>query len=63
MLHVTKHELGQCGPLNLVINATLTATCDKIVLPWVCIIITYNLHFIIAFIIASVRHNTKVYIN
>lgn len=35
-MNVTKNELGQCGPINLAINATLTATCDKIVLPWVC---------------------------
>ncbi|KAJ8928358.1 hypothetical protein NQ314_019089 [Rhamnusium bicolor] len=33
--NVIKSELGQCGPLNVVINSTLTATCDKIVLPWV----------------------------
>ncbi|KAJ8928359.1 hypothetical protein NQ314_019090 [Rhamnusium bicolor] len=32
--NVTKNELGQCGPLNVVINSTLTATCDRIVLPW-----------------------------
>lgn len=41
-MNVTKNELGQCGPINLAINATLTATCDKIVLPWVCIDLLMN---------------------
>ncbi|XP_068914419.1 prominin-like protein isoform X4 [Tenebrio molitor] len=29
-----KNEVGRCGPLSLVIDATLTSTCDKILLPW-----------------------------
>ncbi|KAJ8916094.1 hypothetical protein NQ315_004460 [Exocentrus adspersus] len=31
---VVKEEFGQCGPMNAAINYTLTATCDKIALPW-----------------------------
>ncbi|XP_015838370.2 prominin-like protein isoform X2 [Tribolium castaneum] len=30
----TELEVGQCGPLSIVINATLTSTCDKILTPW-----------------------------
>ncbi|RZC39781.1 prominin-like protein, partial [Asbolus verrucosus] len=30
----TSVEVGECGPISLVINATLTSTCDKILLPW-----------------------------
>ncbi|XP_018571677.1 prominin-like protein isoform X3 [Anoplophora glabripennis] len=32
--YVIKEEFGQCGPMNAAINATLTAACDKIILPW-----------------------------
>ncbi|CAH1179762.1 unnamed protein product [Phaedon cochleariae] len=32
--HVIQNELGQCGPISTVLNATLVATCDKIILPW-----------------------------
>lgn len=35
---VTDHvenQIGRCGPLSLSVNATVTATCDKILLPWV----------------------------
>lgn len=32
--YVIKEEFGQCGPMNVAINSTLTATCDKIILPW-----------------------------
>ncbi|KAJ8977094.1 hypothetical protein NQ317_003648 [Molorchus minor] len=31
--NVTKYELGQCGPLNVAINSTRIAVCDKVVLP------------------------------
>ncbi|XP_063917747.1 prominin-like protein isoform X2 [Zophobas morio] len=34
VVDTTEYEVGQCGPLSLVINATLTSTCDKILLPW-----------------------------
>ncbi|XP_019762010.1 prominin-like protein isoform X2 [Dendroctonus ponderosae] len=27
-------KIGQCGPLSLVINSTLTSTCDKVLTPW-----------------------------
>jgi hypothetical protein len=29
-----KNDVGRCGPISLVIDATLTSTCDKILLPW-----------------------------
>lgn len=29
----TKNNIGKCGPLSHVINATLTSTCDKILTP------------------------------
>ncbi|XP_060522307.1 prominin-like protein isoform X2 [Cylas formicarius] len=28
------NRIGECGPLNVVINATLISTCDKLLLPW-----------------------------
>lgn len=34
VIHVTKFKLGQCGPLNVAINSTVTSACDKILLPW-----------------------------
>lgn len=33
--YVVKEEFGQCGPMNVAINSTLVAACDKIILPWV----------------------------
>ncbi|KAF5290870.1 hypothetical protein FQR65_LT11509 [Abscondita terminalis] len=30
----TRHNVGSCGPLSAGINSTLTATCDKLLLPW-----------------------------
>ncbi|XP_044252661.1 prominin-like protein isoform X2 [Tribolium madens] len=30
----TETEVGQCGPLSMVIHATMTSTCDKILTPW-----------------------------
>nr|CAI5843522.1 unnamed protein product [Callosobruchus analis] len=44
---VIKYDLGRCGPLNSVIKSTLTATCDKILLPmngfWVTLLLTLAL--------------------
>lgn len=31
----TNTSIGRCGPLSRIFNATLTATCDKVLLPWV----------------------------
>ncbi|KAK5641503.1 hypothetical protein RI129_010050 [Pyrocoelia pectoralis] len=34
VINNTKDKVGQCGPLSAGLNATLIATCDKILLPW-----------------------------
>lgn len=34
-----KDDVGKCGPLSNVYNNTLVATCDKIMNPWVNILL------------------------
>lgn len=31
----TNNSIGLCGPLSRIFNATLIATCDKVLLSWV----------------------------
>ncbi|XP_071052205.1 prominin-like protein isoform X2 [Onthophagus taurus] len=52
-----KSEIGQCGPLSNVINATLVSTCDQIILPmngfW--FVLFWSLLLFIVLIILSVK--------
>ena len=42
----TRYEVGRCGPLSNVINATLVSTCDEIVLPAVSNFYTLHLYYV-----------------
>nr|XP_023017714.1 prominin-like protein isoform X1 [Leptinotarsa decemlineata] len=55
--NVTRDELGQCGPLNVAIQATLISTCDKILLPWngFWVTLLFTLLLFIPTIIVSVK--------
>ncbi|CAH1986353.1 unnamed protein product [Acanthoscelides obtectus] len=52
-----KHDFAKCGPLSNVVKSTLTATCDKILLPlngfWVTLLLTLALF--IPTIVVSVK--------
>ncbi|XP_066257710.1 prominin-like protein isoform X2 [Euwallacea similis] len=66
-VHIEK-KIGQCGPLSLVINGTLTSTCDKVLLPWngfwfslFWTIVLYVLTIIIAVKLANLYQKHKPY--
>ncbi|XP_066159233.1 prominin-like protein isoform X2 [Euwallacea fornicatus] len=63
-----ENKIGQCGPLSLVINGTLTSTCDKVLLPWngfwfslFWTIVLYVLTIIIAVKLANLYQKHKPY--
>ncbi|KAL1495015.1 hypothetical protein ABEB36_010505 [Hypothenemus hampei] len=63
-----QYEVGQCGPLNLVIHGALTSTCEKVLLPWngfwfslFWTIILYVITIIISVILAILYQRQKPY--
>ncbi|CAH1135695.1 unnamed protein product [Ceutorhynchus assimilis] len=61
-----ENKIGHCGPLNLVIHASIASTCDKVLLPWngfwfslFCTIVLYIVTIIIAIKLANLYRKHK----